>query len=34
MGAPYMGGESVINLAYLLLFATEQDSLSIATPSR
>lgn len=25
MGAPYMGGESIVNLAYLLLFAVEPD---------
>lgn len=30
MGAPYMGGESVVNLAYLLLAATERRSLHVA----
>jgi len=30
MGAPYMGGESVVNLAYLLLFAAEERSLVVA----
>ena len=30
MGAPYMGGESVVNLAYLLLFAVEDGGLVMA----
>ncbi|MFT7680050.1 MAG: hypothetical protein ACI8QC_004056 [Planctomycetota bacterium] len=34
MGAPYMGAESVINLAYLMLFATENDGLVIAGAER
>jgi len=30
MGAPYMGGESIVNLSYLLLFAVEHGGLALA----
>ena len=34
MGAPYLGEEAIVNLAYLLLLSTENDGLVMSTAPR
>ena len=33
-GAPYLGEEAIVNLAYLLLLSTENDGLLMSTTPR